>query len=84
MSLDALKTRQAKSGSYMVVYILVFAAILVAVNYLGVRYNKTYDATENKLYSLSDQSIKILSGLEQDLKIYYSIRRLRSSVFVAR
>ena len=59
MNLDVLKSRQAKSGSYMVAYILVFAAILVAVNYLGVRYNKTYDATENKLYSLSDQSVKI-------------------------
>ena len=71
MRLDVLKSRQAKSGSYMVAYILVFAAILVAVNYLGVRYNKTYDATENKLYSLSGQSIKVINGLEQDLKIYY-------------
>ena len=41
MNLDALKTRQAKSGSYMAAYILVFIAILVTVNYLGVRYNKT-------------------------------------------
>ena len=85
MRLDFLKTRQAKSGSYMVTYVLVFAAILVAVNYLGVRYNKTYDATENKLYSLSDQSIKILNGLEQDLKIYYfdqtpSFERVRGSL----
>ena len=85
MNLDFLKTRQAKSGGYMVTYILVFVAILVAVNYLGVRYNKTYDATENKLYSLSDQSIKILNGLEQDLKIYYfdqapSFERVRGSL----
>lgn len=85
MNLDVLKSRQAKSGSYMVAYILVFAAILVAVNYLGVRYNKTYDATENKLYSLSDQSVKILNGLEQDLKIYYfdqahSFERVRGSL----
>ena len=85
MNLNALKSRQAKSGSYMAAYILVFAAILVAVNYLGVRYNKTYDATENKLYSLSDQSVKILNGLEQDLKIYYfdqasSFDRVRGSL----
>ena len=71
MNLDALKTRQAKSGSYMAAYILVFIAILVTVNYLGVRYNKTYDATENKLYSLSGQTLKVLDGLEEELKIYY-------------
>ena len=69
----------------MVAYVLVFASILVAVNYLGVRYNKTYDATENKLYSLSDQTIKILNGLEEDLKIYYfdqapSFERVRGSL----
>ena len=85
MRLDVLKSRQAKSGSYMVAYVLVFAAILVAVNYLGVRYNKTYDATENKLYSLSGQSIKVINGLEQDLKIYYfdqtpSFERVRGSL----
>ena len=85
MRLDVLKSRQAKSGSYMLAYVLVFAAILVAVNYLGVRYNKTYDATENKLYSLSGQSIKVINGLEQDLKIYYfdqtpSFERVRGSL----
>ncbi len=85
MNLDALKSRQAKSGSYMVTYTLVFVAILTAVNYLGVRYNKTYDATENKLYSLSGQTTKILDGLEEDLKIYYfdqapSFERVRGSL----
>ncbi len=85
MNLDALKSRQAKSGSYMVTYTLVFVAILAAVNYLGVRYNKTYDATENKLYSLSGQTTKILDGLEEDLKIYYfdqapSFERVRGSL----
>jgi ABC-type uncharacterized transport system involved in gliding motility auxiliary subunit len=69
----------------MVTYILVFVAILAAVNYLGVRYNKTYDATENKLYSLSGQTFKVLDGLAEDLKIYYfdqtpSFERVRGSL----
>ncbi len=71
MLLGRLKTRQTKHGAYMVVYSAVALAILAAANYLADRYNKTYDATENRLYSLSDQTVKILGDLDQDLKIYY-------------
>jgi len=46
-------------------------AIIVAGNFLANRYNKTFDATKNKLYSLSDQTEKILDNLETDLTIYY-------------
>ncbi|MEX2304213.1 MAG: GldG family protein, partial [Bryobacterales bacterium] len=75
MNFDSLKTRQAKSGAYMAVYVLVAFAILAAVNYLAVQYNKSYDATQSKLYSLSDQTLKILGDLEQDVKIYYFDRK---------
>ncbi len=71
MSFDALKTRQAKYGSYTTVYIVVVIAILAAVNYLAVQNNQTYDATANKLYSLSEQTVKVIDGLESDLKISY-------------
>ena len=71
MSFDALKTRQAKYGSYTTVYIVVVVAILAAVNYLADQHNKTFDATANKLYSLSEQTVKVLDGLEEDLKISY-------------
>jgi len=75
MKLDWIKTRQTKYGSYTAVYVLVFIGILVALNYLANRYNETYDATENKLYSLSDQTQKVLDNLEQDLTIYYFDQR---------
>jgi ABC-type uncharacterized transport system involved in gliding motility auxiliary subunit len=71
MLLSSLKTRQTKYGTYMVVYSAVVLAIVAAANYLGDRYNKTFDATENRIYSLSDQTTKILGNLDQDLKIYY-------------
>ena len=71
MSFDALKTRQAKYGSYTTVYIVVVIAILAAVNYLANQHNKTFDATEGKLYSLSEQTVKVLDELEADLKISY-------------
>ena len=71
MKFDSLKTRQAKSGAYMTVYVLVAFAILAAVNFLAVQYNKSYDATKDKLYSLSDQTLKVLHNLDRDVKIYY-------------
>ena len=57
MNFDAFKTRQAKYGGYNAVYIVVVVAILAAVNYLADQHNKTFDATANKLYSLSEQNI---------------------------
>ena len=71
MSLDWVKTRQTKYGAYSATYILVVVACLVFVNYLADRYNKTFDATKDQIYSLSDQSLKILGNLDRDLKIYY-------------
>ena len=69
--MDWLRSRQFKSGGYAAVYILVFVAILATANWLGVQYNHTYDATERKLYSLSDQTHKILDSLERDVTISY-------------
>lgn len=69
------QSRQVREGGYSGAYILVFVAILVAVNWLANEYNKTYDATSDKLYSLSDQTRRILRNLENDVTIYHFDRR---------
>jgi len=66
-----LKTRQTKYGAYLAVYVLIVLAILGAGNFLANRYNKSLDTTSNKVFSLSDQTKKIVSNLKQDVKIYY-------------
>jgi ABC-type uncharacterized transport system involved in gliding motility auxiliary subunit len=71
MNTAFLKTRQTKFGAFVAGYVLVVLAILGAVNYLANRYNKTKDLTESKLYSLSDQTVKIAKNLQSDVKIYY-------------
>ena len=53
------------------VYILVVVAVLGAVNFLANRYNKSYDSTANKQFSLSDQTVKVVKNLKQDVKITY-------------
>ncbi len=43
----------------------------MVANFLANRYNKSYDATANKRYSLSDQTAKIVRDLKQDVTIQY-------------
>ena len=66
-----MKARQTKYTAYASVYILVILAVLSAVNFLGNRYDKSYDSTSNKQYSLSDQSIKVVKGLKAPVHITY-------------
>jgi ABC-type uncharacterized transport system involved in gliding motility auxiliary subunit len=66
-----LKARQTKYAAYATVYILVVLAVVVVANVLADRYNKSYDGTSNKRYSLSDQTAKIVKGLKQEATITY-------------
>jgi len=66
-----LRARQTKYAAYATIYILVVIAAVAMANVLANRYNKSYDATANKRYSLSDQTAKIVKGLKQDATITY-------------
>ena len=66
-----MQARQTKYAAYATVYILVILAVLVVANFLANRYNKTFDATANKRYSLSDQTKKVVGDLKQDVTIRY-------------
>jgi len=68
---ELLKARQTKYAAYAAVYILVVLTAVVIANFLADRYNKSYDATSNKRYSLSDQTAKIVKGLKQPATIIY-------------
>ncbi len=71
MNSQLLQARQTKYAAYATVYVLVVIAALVIVNLLANRHDKSYDATANKRYSLSDQTVKIVKGLKQDATITY-------------
>ena len=61
--------REARFGTVAVVSALVALAILVAVNYLGMRHNKRWDLTAAKQFTLSDQTRKSLEGLQKPVSI---------------
>ena len=66
-----IQARQTKYAAYAAVYILVILAIITVANVLANRYNKSYDSTSNKQFSLSDQTVKIVKGLTQPATITY-------------
>jgi ABC-type uncharacterized transport system involved in gliding motility auxiliary subunit len=71
MKFDWLKARQTKYTAYATVYILVMIAVLSAANWLANRHNKSYDATSNKRFSLSDQTDKVVRNLKQTVTVTY-------------
>src|ERR1700741_1054964 len=66
-----IKARQTKYAAYAITYILVVIVAAVIANVLAQRYNKSFDATSNKRYSLSPQTAKIVKGLKQPATITY-------------
>lgn len=71
MNAAFLRARQTRYAAYAALYVLVTLAIIVVANVLADRYNKSYDSTSNKRYSLSEQTAKIVKGLKEPATITY-------------
>ena len=61
--------RQARYGTLATTTILLVLGILTAVNYVLSRQNKRWDLTAARQYSLSDQTKRILEGLEAPINV---------------
>ncbi len=66
---DFLSMRTTKHGMNMGVLILLSVILLVAINFLGTRFDKTFDMTKEKLNTLSEPTLQALGGLDDDLKL---------------
>ncbi len=66
-----IKGRSSRFGFNAVLYGVVFLGILSAVNYLGNKdkYNVRWDLTEEGVFSLTDQTQKVLKDLKEPLQI---------------
>lgn len=72
--------RGAKYGTMAIVSVVVFLGILVAINYLATRQNKRWDLTANQVYSLSEQTIKILRELQEPVQVTVFERNDRQEI----
>lgn len=76
-SFDALRERMSsgearragKYGSSAVLSAIFAVAILALLGFLSTRYHRRFDWSEQKVHSLSDQSLQLLGQLEQDVDV---------------
>lgn len=61
--------RSSQLGTNTTILTLGVVAILVVVNYLGQGHHKRFDMTSEKLYTLSDQTKKIVRSLNKDVTV---------------
>ena len=61
--------RQARFGTLAIASILVVLGILAAINYLASRHNKRWDLTAAGQYTLSEQTKKVLQGLQKPVRV---------------
>ncbi|MGH9937742.1 MAG: GldG family protein [Blastocatellia bacterium] len=61
--------RQGRLGANTVVLSVAVIAIIGALNFLGYRHHKRFDLTAEGLYTLSDQTRKIVGALQKDVKV---------------
>jgi hypothetical protein len=65
----AAGSRSVRYGSGALLLVVVALALGVAANILGHRYDKRWDVTSGKQFTLSEQSRKIATGLDKDVSI---------------
>ena len=65
-----MEGRRFKQGINTGISIVIFLGILVIINLISNRHYKRFDLTEAKIYTLSDQSKKILKSLKENLFLY--------------
>ncbi|MBM4266670.1 MAG: hypothetical protein FJ144_08675 [Deltaproteobacteria bacterium] len=64
---ELLSARSTRYGANMVLYSVLFVALLVGVNWWGAQHNERFDLTEESVYTLAPQARQVLEGLDQDL-----------------
>ena len=74
----SMSGKGAKYGSVAAGSVLLMLAIIVAINYIGSRQTKRWDLTGGGVFTLSDQSKKVVADLKEPLKlrVYYETGKI--------
>lgn len=65
----AMGTRTVRYGGAAGTSLVLVLGILILLNFLNFRHHKRVDLTETQLYGLSEQSRKVVRGLEQQIRV---------------
>ena len=66
---DFLGQRSTRYGTSTILASVFFIGILIALNYLSVRYHQRFDLTEASVFSLSPQSEQVVGNLTEELQL---------------
>ncbi len=72
---DLFSMKTTKEGMSMGSMVLVLLGTLIAVNYFGGKYSKTWDFSLSKINTLSAQSISVVKEMKSDLKFFFFYKR---------
>ncbi len=61
--------RSSREGANALALTLAVSGIVVAINWIGSRHQKRWDFTAARQYTLSEQTSKVLAGLENELEL---------------
>lgn len=61
--------RSSQLGTNTTILSIAIIGILGVLNYLGYEHHKRFDLTSEKLYTLSDETHKVLAGLKEDVNV---------------
>src|SRR5271168_4705649 len=67
--IEFFSRRSSKLGTNTLILGLAVLVILGLANFVGYRHHKRLDLTSEKLFTLSDQTKKIVSGLQKDVTV---------------
>lgn len=67
--LSFVRRRSTRYGASAVAYSLLFVLVVSMLNFVGFRYNKRFDLSADDVNSLSEQSLKVLATLDEDVEI---------------
>lgn len=73
---DSFKTRSFRAGGYSIAATCIVLAIVLAVNVLVGALPSAltrFDATAERLYSISEQTEKVVASLQEDVTIYWIV-----------
>lgn len=73
-NLFSFSGRRFQSGSFSAAMVLVVLAIIVVINLIFTKIPNKYtdfDISQNKLYSIGEESLELLKNVEKEVTIYY-------------
>ncbi len=71
---STVSSRSFKYTTNAIVYAVIMVTIIGVLNFIATKETKQWDLTKNKRYTLSEQSVKVLKSLKEDINIlmFYS------------